>query len=382
MYDADPMVAAEVVEGLIRFLAAKPSPEDAFHHWLNVFHSRTCLRLILWLLESTVNVEWLPLIGKILTDVTTKSSHHHRVYGQALTDPENLNCESCSISSLYLILLQVYRLGNHKVQQLTLKTLSSVRPCCCLPPDVIHENLFERVVEDQVFLDVLEAVFYCAGFISFAPDASCPFCRYNAGLEIERCRRIGVYASSESLSQSCLSMSQADPWRSFDFYVGYILENPERLFSLDVVKHLVRMMENATPQVQCELFARVFYPILTLSFPSPSFAERDTGTDTDAATTVHRESNLPPDRTSIWGKVTQMSWEATTLLVKQRPIWELFIDSNGLELVINFCRSSDWSSVVARVLESMLVVHFQGFATQTVDVAGTFLYTFYFSKML
>jgi len=102
-YDADPCIAADVIEGLVRFLAAVyPIDDDAvFHQWLNSFHSQTCLRLVQWLLTTSLEMEWLALIGRILTNVTGDRGklpcHHHRVYGRALDDPEHLNRQSCSV---------------------------------------------------------------------------------------------------------------------------------------------------------------------------------------------------------------------------------------------------------------------------------------------
>merc|ERR1740128_509863 len=74
-YDADPTIAADVLEGMVRFLAAvEPVDDDViFHQWLNSFHSQTCLRLVLWLLTTPLKLEWLSLIGRILTNVTGKT---------------------------------------------------------------------------------------------------------------------------------------------------------------------------------------------------------------------------------------------------------------------------------------------------------------------
>ena len=102
-YDADPYIAADVIEGVVRFLAAiQPIDDDVvFHQWLNSFHSQTCLRLVQWLLTTPLEMEWLALIGRILTNVTGHRGrlpcHHHRVYGRALDDPEHLNRQSCSV---------------------------------------------------------------------------------------------------------------------------------------------------------------------------------------------------------------------------------------------------------------------------------------------
>ena len=109
-YDADPCIAADVIEGLVRFLAAiHPINDDViFHQWLNSFHSQTCLRLVQWLLTTPLEMEWLSLIGRILTNVTGDRGklpcHHHRVYGRVLDDPEHLNRQSCSVTSNSLIL--------------------------------------------------------------------------------------------------------------------------------------------------------------------------------------------------------------------------------------------------------------------------------------
>jgi len=68
------------------------------------------------------------------------------------------------VSSLFYILLQMYRLGEGKTQETALVAMSRAHPCCCLPPDIIHQNLFERVLEDKLFLDVLDVVFHHTGF--------------------------------------------------------------------------------------------------------------------------------------------------------------------------------------------------------------------------
>lgn len=306
------------------------------------------MKLIIGLAASeSQHMSWLSLIGKIIGNVSCRTSktpfHHHHVFGQALADPDQLGRESCSISSLFYILLQVYQTGNENAQKLVLKAIDSGgHPCCCLPPDIIYQVLFKRVTEVPKFLDVLEVIFRSTGFASFPVsviDYQCHFCRYNGGQELERCRQMGVYASTESLSKSCWNMVLPDPWRSFDFYTEYILARMEQPFTLSMVKHIHRLIEVATTQVKSELFARVFYPILTLP---TSFGTANTS-----------------NRSSIAGQITEACWQMTANLVRQRSICEIFLSSNGLELLLDLCRSPEWSWNVARVLQSMIDIQCQ-----------------------
>ena len=332
---------ADVVEGLVRFLASScPVDDDAvFHQWLNSFHSQTCLKLLPTLIQSeSVDLSWIPLIGSIIANVSGRSKkipcHHHHVFGQALANPaQQLGRESCSISSLFYVLLRVYQLGNDQVKKLVLKAVNcGGHPCCCLPPDAIYQMLFERVTQVPEFLNVLDVIFRSTGFAASAPamvDFQCHFCRFNGGQELERCRRMGVYASTESLSKSCWNVALPDPWRAFDFYTEYVMARMDEPFSLLVVKHLQRLIPAGTSQVKMEMFARVFYPILTL--PSGS-----------------------SDRSSIAGQIRESCWQITATLVQQRSICDLFLSSNGLELLLDLCRSPDWSWNVARVLQSMI----------------------------
>lgn len=245
--------------------------------------------------------------------------------------------------------MQIYHVGSEDDRKFVLKAVScGGHPCCCLPPDMIYQTLFERPIEVPDFLNVLEVVFRSTGFAN-APvsiiDFQCHFCRYNGGLELERCRRMGVYASTESLSKSCWNVALPDPWRSFDFYAEYILTRMDRPYSLLVVKHIQRLIAVGTTQVKSEIFARVFYPILTLP---PS------GTSNTS------------DRSSIAGQITEACWQMTAILVRQRSICELFLSSNGLELLLDLCRSPEWSWNVARVLQSMISIQCQ--ANEDVDL--------------
>jgi hypothetical protein len=344
--------SADVVEGLVRFLAsAYPFDDDVvFHQWLNHFHSQTCMKLIIDLTQSeSRDISWIPLIGTIIGNVSCRNSktpfHHHHVFGQALINPDQLGSESCSISSLFYILLQVYQTGNENVQKLVLKAIiSGGHPCCCLPPDIIYQVLFERVLEVPEYLNVLEVIFRSTGFAS-TPASSidyqimCHFCRYNGGQELERCRRMGVYASTESLSKSCWNMVLPDPWRSFDFYTEYVLTRMDQPFTLSMVKHIHQLIEVGTTQVKSEIFARVFYPILTLP----------TSFGTAAAS----------DRSSITGQITEACWQMTANLVRQRSICELFLSSNGLELLLDLCRSPEWFWNIARMPQSMIAIQCQ-----------------------
>ena len=139
---------------------------------------------------------------------------------------------------------------------MALLAMSRAHPCCCLPPDIIHQSLFERVLEDKLFLDVLDVVFHHTGFAARSSSIQqqqqqvpcCSICRNNGGVELERCMRMGAYSSVESLSQSYWNVSQPDPWRSFDFYADYIMERVEQPFALGVVKLLARLVTDATPQ--------------------------------------------------------------------------------------------------------------------------------------
>ena len=333
--------------------------ENLFHQWLNRFHSRICLDLITDALESDRPVlsVWIPLIGTVLSNVSSGRNHrksiynqyhhHHHAYGKALTDPDQLDNQSCSIASLFYILLRIYQLGTVSVQQLVLEALAGQggQPCCCLPADIIYQILFQRVVPSPEFLAVLETVFRRIGFAAEQPPTSiissdvqpCPFCRYNGGVELERCRQMGVYASTESLmnkTSSCWNVSlPPDPWRSFDLYAEYVLERTDQPFSLSIIKHVGHLIVTATNQVKSEIFARLFYPILTL--PPSGTAN-------------------PSDRSSILGQMTEACWHMTAILVRQKDICELFLSSNGLELLLDLCRSPDWSWNVARVLESMI----------------------------
>ncbi|XP_057369283.1 lysosomal-trafficking regulator-like [Daphnia carinata] len=347
---SQPNVAADVIEGLVRFFASvHPIDDDVlFHQWLNNFHSQTCMKLVIdMVISDSQDLSWLPLIGTIIGNVSCRNSktpfHHHHVFGQALVDPDQLGRESCSISSLFYILLQVYQIGNENARKLVLKAIvSGGHPCCCLPPDIIYQVLFKRVVEVPEFLDVLEVVFRSTGFASATIsiiDYQCHFCRYNGGQELERCRQMGVYASTESLSKSCWNMVLPDPWRSFDFYTEYISTRMQQPFTLAMVKHIHRLIDVATTQVKSEIFARVFYPILTLP---TSFGTADAS-----------------NRSSIAGQITEACWQMTANLVRQRSICELFLSSNGLELLLDLCRSPEWSWNVARVLQSMIGIQCQ-----------------------
>lgn len=124
-----------MVESLVRFLAAVHPIDDAivFHQWLNSFHSPTCLRLIIETL--TEDVEWIPLIGTIIVNVSGRvmgsiQCHHHQVYGRSFTDSmDHVDRQSCSISSLFFILLQIYRVGNERSRIEALKTMAASHPC-------------------------------------------------------------------------------------------------------------------------------------------------------------------------------------------------------------------------------------------------------------
>ena len=353
-------MVAEVIECLVRFLAAiNPIDGDVLlNQWLNSFHSPTCLRLLLGVVKAgstaTRDLKWVSLIGTIVSNMTGRSKskssclfHHHHAFGRTLTDPEHMDSQSCSISSLFYFLLQVYRVSPGQTEQsLALKAMIHARPCCCMPPDLIYQILFERVLESPEFITVLEVVFRGVGFAASDIDVTCSFCRNNGGQELERCRRMGVYASTESLSQSCWLASHADPWRSFDFYADYVVENVNKPFSLSLVKHLRRMASLATAQVQSEIFGRILYPILAL----PS------------ATGL----SVPSERNSILGQLTEHCWSMTTILVRQRGICELFLNSSGLELLLGYCRSPNWSSSVARALQSLILVEFEA-TDQTTD---------------
>ena len=360
-------MVGEVVECLVRFLAAvNPIDGDVhFNQWLNSFHSQNCLQLLLGIVATASNghstskdLQWVSLIGTIVANMTgrTKSKspclfhHHHHIFGRALTDPELMDRQSCSISSLFYFLLQIYRVSPGQVEQsLALKAMVRARPCCCMPPDLIYQILFERVIESTEFIAALEVVFRGIGFAASDVDVTCSFCRNNGGQELERCRRMGVYASTESLSQSCWLASHADPWRSFDFYADFIVEKVNEPFSLTLIQHLKRMAWEATAQVQAEIFGRILYPILAIP----------TSTDT----------NVPSERTSIVGQITELCWSMTTVLVRQRGICELFLNSNGLELLLNYCRCPEWSSSVARTLQSLILIEFQ-MANQTTDTTS------------
>lgn len=211
----------------------------------------------------------------------------------------------------------------------------------CLPPDLVFRILFERVLEAPEFLNLVEVVFHGVGFASTtSAETHCHFCRNNGGQELERCRQMGVYASTEALSQTAGKGAQADPWRSFDIIAGYILDRMDCPFSLSMMRHLAqRIVPEGTAHVQSEMWSRIFYPVLAL----PSSSGR----------------GVQPDRSLVSGQITEISWRMTSSLVRQRNISELFLNSDGLELLMDYCRSPEWSSNVASVLNSMILAHFQ-----------------------
>ena len=76
------------------------------------------------------------------------------------------------------------------------------------------------------------------------------------------------------------------PWHSFDFYAEYVLTRMDQPFTLSMVKHIHRLIKVGTTQVKSEIFARVFYPILTVptSFGTAAVSDRSsiTGQITEA----------------------------------------------------------------------------------------------------
>ena len=115
------------------------------------------------------------------------------------------------------------------------------------------------------------------------------------------------------------------------------------------------------------MFARIFYPILALSSSSSATPEssRSLGGGSQEEALL-----LPPDRWSVLSQMTEVCWQVTSLLVEKRSIWELFVDSSGLELVMDFCRWPEWSASVFRVLEVMLLLQFQSEPIEPMDVGA------------
>lgn len=77
--------------------------------------------------------------------------------------------------------------------------------------------------------------------------------------------------------------------------------------------------------------------------------------------------------------MTEVCWQVTSVLVEKQSIWELFVDSNGLELVMDFCRWPEWSATVFRVLEVMLLLQFQSEPIEPMDVGAPELQVDFFS---
>lgn len=211
--------------------------------------------------------------------------------------------------------------------------------------DLICEVLFESVLELPDFVTLLEVVFRSTGFVKSTVETHCHFCRNNGGQELERCRRMGVYASTESLSHTAWKPAyQSDPWRSFDRITDYVLERLDLPFALTMVKRLNQQLaSDATAHVQSEMWSRMLYPLLAQS--SDGVSRR-------------------PSRTSVAGQMAEVCWQTTAYLVQLENISELFLTSNGLELLLDYCRSSEWSLCVSNVFQSLISVQLKPSVTQ------------------
>lgn len=123
------------MEGLFRFLASVHPSDDKVHfqQWLSSFHSQTGVRLVLSAFPENADAQWIPLVGTIILNVTGRARiipcHHHHVYGHPLTDPQHIDSQSCSISSMFFILLQAYSIGDEHVQKAALKSMTRAPPC-------------------------------------------------------------------------------------------------------------------------------------------------------------------------------------------------------------------------------------------------------------
>ena len=74
------------------------------------------------------------------------------------------------------------------------------------------------------------------------------------------------------------------------------------------------------------------------------------------------------DRWSVLSQMTEVCWQVTSSLVDHSAVWDLFVESNGLELMMDFSRWPEWSPSVFRVLEVMLLLQFESRAIEPADV--------------
>lgn len=145
------LLIAEIAESLVRFLAAIHPIDDEllFHQWLNGLHNPTCLRLVAGALDSDVcrEASWISLMGSIIITTSVRMGnvpcHHQPMYGRALSDPaQQMDQQSCSISSLFYFLLQMYRTGGERARRTALETMARAHPCWSVIP---HQYLLQCV---------------------------------------------------------------------------------------------------------------------------------------------------------------------------------------------------------------------------------------------
>ena len=185
-------------------------------------------------------------------------------------------------------------------------------------------------------------VFKCLGFECDSQD-DCSLCRRNGGPDA---RQTSVYYTpSEAFmhhDDGGDANDAASPWTCFDHYLEHITSNMDNAFTLSIVNHLKRLAEDATAHVKYQLFSRVVLPVTGASVLYSG------GADDDA-----------DQGTSVPSQILDVFWQMTVILVRDWPICQLFLASDGFDLLLQLRKSAHWAGSVAPVVESLVWVYLE-----------------------
>jgi hypothetical protein len=214
----------------------------------------------------------------------TKSRHHHDVLGSPLSgvyccdkdsvlnEPVdvqyNTPADTCIISSIVLLVLQVYRQTENDCLRYYLLEVLEGRSvmCCCVPPIVLIESL-------------------CSSFKPSVPEASsqwhavsslvnillsdcctnskadrCSVCNVDKVDSEEDFSSEGALSSDSALSGCCPTRSYASRWSCLSIILK-MLHSSNLSFAVHLLTQMLRLVENGTEVLRHQLYIDVFIPV-------------------------------------------------------------------------------------------------------------------------
>ena len=332
------------------------------------------------------------------------SHHAHHISfseDKLLNESENAEKQECSVAMLADFQLKLFQNSKVKGTRIgVLQSLEKIGLCCCMQPSRIIKCLMYKFTDEPSCMRNYIMAVLCKVLLSQCGGAQliqdklavsaciCASC-YDSRLAEDKSNVMqpsfskGVFSTTRTMSEnsdSALSSSEislpdentscSSRWRCLNHFLPLILHRDQSV-SVQVTKHLLRLVGQGSYHLKQELFYGVFLPTLQaarqnkvcndtfdLQIPSDCFNsdEEDNGLSSKPGEAVH----LTEDSKDTWSNtpsccVVQYCLSALPQLLQTKPSQHLFLNHGGVNQLCQLLQNQTFQRSVLKSFEVLII---------------------------